>query len=344
MSATCLPAGDDIVEIMVTAIVARVTPRTRVALVVAVTAASASALTVGATVLTKVEREPPPSAADRPPSRPPPLALDLGVRTDPVARALRRAETLYARGRRAEARRVFTRYRDAQAQVGAALASWPRETVARLRRLTKEHPRSAVVRLHLGLALAAEGRGREAREAWRSAERAGPDSASAVRAEGLLHPRFAPWVPIFTPSFAAGANDGRLSAARRVAAIARSARDGGPREKMLYGVVLQQLGRRLSAERVFSEAARMAPSRAEPQVAAAVGRFRKARPERAFSRLGPLARRFPRAATVRFHLGLLLLWSGEPDAAKRQLALAGAARPNARLAREAKRLLARLSP
>ncbi len=314
----------------------------RVALIVAVVAACASALTVGATVLTRVEHEPPPGAAAWRSQRPPPLALDLGVRTDPLARALRRAETLYGDGRRAEARRIFMRYGSAQAQVGAALASWPRGTVARLERVTVEHPRSAVVRLHLGLALAAEGRPREARAAWRSAERTAPDSASAVRAEGLLHPRFAPWVPIFTPSFAAGAKDDRLSADRRLSVLARAARGGGPREQMLYGVALQQLGRRLSAERAFSEAARIAPSSADAQVAAAVGRFRKARPARAFSRLGPLTRRFPRAATVRFHLGLLLLWSGQREAAKRQLARAGEANPNSRLAREAKRLVARL--
>ena len=46
----------------------------------------------------------------------------------------------------------------------------------------------------------------------------------------------------------------------------------------------------------------------DAQVAAAVVRFDKTRPVLAFSRLGPLTRRFPHASTVRFHLGLLLLW------------------------------------
>jgi hypothetical protein len=59
----------------------------------------------------------------------------------------------------------------------------------------------------------------------------------------------------------------------------------------------------------------------------------------AFSRLGPLTRRFPHAATVRFHLGLLLLWSGEVGQAKRQLGLARQTEPRSAVAREAARYL-----
>jgi hypothetical protein len=77
-------------------------------------------------------------------------------------------------------------------------------------------------------------------------------------------------------------------------------------------------------------------------VAAAVGRFTKAEPERAFSRLGPLARRYPRSPTVRFHLGLLLLWVGQVEEAQRQLRLAREAGPTTTLGREAGRLLDRL--
>ena len=77
-------------------------------------------------------------------------------------------------------------------------------------------------------------------------------------------------------------------------------------------------------------------------MAAAVGLFEKSNPSRAFSRLGPLVRTFPRAATVRFHLGLLLLWLGRVDEAKRQLALARADAPRSTLGREANRFLVRL--
>jgi hypothetical protein len=85
----------------------------------------------------------------------------------------------------------------------------------------------------------------------------------------------------------------------------------------------------------------LAPANVQALVADAVGRFDKAHPDRAFSRLGPLSRRFPRAATVRFHLGLLLLWIGQVDEAKRQLRIAAQQR-NSSLSGEAKRLLARL--
>ena len=112
--------------------------------------------------------------------------------------------------------------------------------------------------------------------------------------------------------------------------------------KLLYGVALQRLGRQLSAVREFDAAAKGAPEDVEAQVAAAVGRFDKARPAEAFSRLGPLTRRFPNRATVRFHLGLLLLWSGEVKEAKTQLTRATRAEPGSPLAREAERYLAEL--
>ena len=92
--------------------------------------------------------------------------------------------------------------------------------------------------------------------------------------------------------------------------------------KLLYGVALQRLGRQLSAQREFEAAARLAPGDPEAQVAAAVGRFDKADPSRAFSRLGPLAQRYPGSQSVRFHLGLSLLWLGSVKKAKAELRLA----------------------
>ncbi len=63
---------------------------------------------------------------------------------------------------------------------------------------------------------------------------------------------------------------------------------------------------------------------------------------RAFSRLGPLTRTFPKAATVRFHLGLLLLWSGQVKEARRQLELVRTVDPGSPLAAVAGRYLAEL--
>jgi hypothetical protein len=74
-------------------------------------------------------------------------------------------------------------------------------------------------------------------------------------------------------------------------------------------------------------------------VAAAVGAFDKADPAIAFGRLGPLARRFPHEPSVRFHLGVLLLWTGRIDEAARQLGLAARTRPGSPLAKEAARYL-----
>ncbi len=108
---------------------------------------------------------------------------------------------------------------------------------------------------------------------------------------------------------------------------------------LLYGIALQRLGRPVSAQRVFDEAARAYPDEAEALVASAVGRYTKERPAGAFSRLGPLTRRFPEAATVRFHLGVLLLWQQDVAEAKRQLRLAAAAEEGSRLAREAEKYL-----
>jgi Flp pilus assembly protein TadD len=116
------------------------------------------------------------------------------------------------------------------------------------------------------------------------------------------------------------------------------------RAKLLYGLALQRLGHRVSARRQYDEAAKLAPANPEARVAAAVVRFGKGNPSAAFSRLGPLTQRFPKAPTVRFHLGLLLLWlarvqPGSVEEGKRQLRLARAEAPGSPLGREAKRLL-----
>jgi tetratricopeptide (TPR) repeat protein len=272
----------------------------------------------------------------------PPLLLDLGVRNDREAKDLRRAARLYDQDRLQEARPIFRRYSSVAARIGLALAGWPRGTQGRLEQLSAAHPRSGAVRLHLGLAYFWAGRDRDALDAWRAAVRVDADSLYAVRASDLLHPAQAPGLPTFVPSFEAPAALNGLPPARQLALLRRNAARGDAHAKILYGVALQRLGHPVSAERMFAEAARTAPSDPEAQAAAALGRYRKDAPERAFSRLGPLTRRFPHAATVRFHLGLCLLWLGRLEEAKRHLALAEQIAPRSRLAREANRFLARL--
>jgi tetratricopeptide (TPR) repeat protein len=314
-----------------------VSNRSRVVALVAVAAAAAAGATVGVTLATRshvprlVTLKPRPGA--------PPLYLDLGVRTDAAARAIRNATTLYGRGRHAEALQIFDRYRDLDAQVGAALAAWPTGTIDRLQALASAHPRSAVVRLNLGIAQYWAGHGPQALAAWRSAVAVDPDSASAVSADGFLHPDFAPSLPPFVPSFPAPAGLSTLPPDRQLEALARRARTGGAHAKLLYGAALQRLGRPISAERQFAAAARLAPDDPDAQVAAAVGLFSKAHPERAFGKLGPLARRFPTSPSVRFHLGVMLLWMRQLKQARAELRKAVADGPRTTPGIEAKRFL-----
>src|SRR6266550_348842 len=130
--------------------------RTRTYLLVALAAAGAAGLVVATVAFTRtstggrvsVTTQTNASARGRAPA----LVLDLGVRTDPEAVALRRANRLYAARKQPAAGRIFARYSSVQAQVGAAVAAWPSGTVTRLERLADRHPTSAVVLLHLGLA------------------------------------------------------------------------------------------------------------------------------------------------------------------------------------------------
>jgi tetratricopeptide (TPR) repeat protein len=276
---------------------------------------AAAGVAIGATLL-----QSPSSAATELPEGDPPLLLDLGLRQDPEARDLGRALRLYREGDKEAAGRVFARYRSLDARVGQALAGWPTGTLPRLEELAAEQPRSGIVRLNLGFALFWSGRREDALAAWRQTRLIAPDSLAAVRAGDLLYPQFAAGLPTFTP--------------------------GRPRGEvgrhLLAGVRLQRLGRQISARREFDAAAALAPDDPQALVAAAMARFDKANPSAAFSRLGPLAARFPRAPTVRFHLGVLLLWLGRVDEAEAQLRRARSIDPRDPLAREADRFLDRL--
>ncbi len=308
------------------------------------------ALTAGAAVVVAavvvgvvaLQTGPAPAALAGPERRPgaPPLTLELGLRTDSEAQGLRRAAAEYAQGERDRAGRDFARESSVEARVGEAFARWPNGTVDRLNRLAGLHPGRAVVQLNLGVALYWSGLD-GAEDAWRQAAADEPDSPYAIAAGNLLHPEYAPGIPVFVPTSPLPSGFGKLSPAAQLGRLARDARQSVP-GKLLYGSALQRLGRPRSAERVFADAARLAPHDVEAQVAAAVGRFDKARPADAFSRLGPLTQTFPDKATVRFHLGLLLLWSGDAAEAKRQLQRAISVEPGSPLATEAKRYLTEL--
>ncbi len=317
------------------AIVAGMSSRGRVFAIVLLAAVVAAGIVVVGVLATRGHVP----ATAKPRSGHPPLTLYTGVRTDAEAQALDRAQRRYAAGRYAEAARIFGRYRSLEAQVGSALAAWPAGSVDRLLELQAQHPKSALVALHLGLALYWDRHDSDAVSAWQAAIRDQPDTPYAVRAADFLHPQFAPGLPQFVPSFQPPLAIRVLPADRRLAALRRAAAAGDAHAKLLYGGMLQQLGMPLSAEREFAAAARLAPNDPEARVAAAVGRFDKANPARAFGTLGPLTRVFPRAQTVRFHLGVLLLWSAQVKEARRQLTLAKNEDPRSVLGQQAQQYL-----
>jgi tetratricopeptide (TPR) repeat protein len=321
-----------------------VSPR-RARALVGLAAAGAAALVVAVAVLQGGDESAPAAAteAERPA---PPLELGLSVRSDEEAEALREAEALVDEGDRAAALARFQEILAAnpesvEAAVGAAVAAWPEGTVEWLEELAADHPASAVVRLHLGLAFLAEGDEEGARREWREAERAEPDSPSALRAEDLLNPQFAPGRPPFVAPLEAPPGLEELAPEEQLKELRHQAEAGGVDERLIYGIALQRVGRPVSAAAAFASAAEAAPGSLPAKVAAALARFEKEDPSQAFSRLGPLAEG-DEDGVVRYHLGLALSWIGQVEEAERQLRLARKADPSGFYGREAERLLDRL--
>ncbi len=266
----------------------------------------------------------------------PPLELAFGLRSDAEARALAKAETLYNDHQRAAAAKVFARYDSLEAQIGTAFAAWPAHGLETLKRLVAAHPGSAVAELHLGLAYYWSGRDDDAIAAFHRTETLQPDTPYALSAASILHPDMPRQpLPLFVPS-------SPQPDVKTVEALRRRALGRDVVARIYYGLALQRLGRAISAERAFSAAAAIAPNDPEALVAAAVGRFSKDHPARAFAQLGPLAKRFPHAAVVRFHLGYLLVWIGERKQAAKELKLARAEAPGSVYARYSTTLLGAL--
>jgi tetratricopeptide (TPR) repeat protein len=315
-----------------------VSARRRIVLVVAAVAAAAVAVVAAAVVSSNGDSATTTTPAPEPREGRPPLSFALGFRTDAEAQDLARGAAAYQRGDSKAAAALFAKHDSLEAKVGSALATWPEGSLDRLEQLAKLYPGIAVVQLHLGLARLWANEG-DAVAAWRSTIDAEPDTPYAIVAGNLLHPQLPRGLPAFIPSFAASPEITRLPPAQQLEALRRAAERGGVRERLLYGVGLQRVGRPVSASQVFGQAARRAPGDVEALVADAVGRFDKEAPERAFGRLGPLTRTYPNEPSVRFHLGVLLLWTGRISSAKRQFRLAARSQPGSPLAREAARYL-----
>jgi tetratricopeptide (TPR) repeat protein len=316
-----------------------VSPRTRIRLIVGGLALVAAAVVAGVALIGRGDGSPG--------EKPPVLELSVLLGDDSEAQALRAAERAYDSGQTEDARAQFAALlRDhpdsLEAAVGAAVAAWPDGTLARLRELGASHPESALVHLHLGLVLYAQGQQDEATAEWRRAVDVEPDSQSAVRAGDLLHPEMAPGLPSFFTAMEPPEGLAGKSAQEQLEALEAAARKGGAGEWILYGTALQRVGKPMSARAAFDRALELAPERLDAKVAAAVGHFDKDDPSAAFSRLGPLARDNPDAALVRFHLGVLLLWMRDVQDARAQLEKAAATMPESLYSREAKSLLSRL--
>jgi Flp pilus assembly protein TadD len=316
-------------------------PRARVYAVVAAAAVVVVGAVVGVTLLqTRGSHTTAPGAVTKPRAGIPPLLFDFGLRSDAQSRDLARGAALLKDGKRAPAEALFGRYHSLQAQLGEAFARWP--DLDAVQQLAAQHPESAVAQLHLGLAQFWAGRDGDAARTLQDVDRRFPDSPSAVAAEDILYAtRFIPGLPyIIVPASIPAAS----TLAGQVARAKVLSRTAGARGKLVYGVMLWRLNRRVSARRQLDAAAKLAPNDPEILTADAVSHFTKRNPTAAFGRLGPLTGRFPRAAVVRFHLGLLLVWSKQVERGAAQLRLAARQEPKSVYAEQAKKLLSALVP
>lgn len=204
--------------------------------------------------------------------------------------------------------------------VAALMKKPPRAAAHAFESVAQSAPTDPVVQFNYGIALFCAGYLNEAEQAFRAAKQGGRDTFYEMRADEFLHPQFfVPTdglYPLFEPT--------------------------GKDPLLLRGVILQRAGHEHSAERLYARAARLHPSSAEAQVAAAVGRFNEDNLSASFSRLGPLVRRFPHSQSVRYHLGLLLAWTGQRAQATTEFRLARSEGPKTALGREADAFLAGL--
>jgi hypothetical protein len=312
----------------------------RVVLIVAVAAALAAGAVVSVTLLqTRGQTTTVPGSVAKPLGGRPPVFFDFGVRDDREARDLSRGATLLNAKHVAAARAIFERYHSLQARIGLAFADWPGDGLETLRTLAAQNPGSPAAAYHLGWALYWSGRVGDAAAAWKRVDTRFPDSPESVEAENQLYSSDQPGLPDLVLPVTLPKAPSRAAQLRVLAAAARKP---DAEAKLRYGYFLWQLWHRVSAERQFAAAARLAPHDVGARTAAAVALFTKRDPARAFSRLGPLTAVFPRAPVVRFELGLLLIATAQPSKGLKQLRLAAAEDPGSSYAKLVRALLSRI--
>ena len=320
-------------------------PRARVVALVGLAAVVAAGAVVGGTLLqTRGETTTVAGAVTKPRAGYPPLYLEFGVRVDARARALASAQQLYNQGKVAKAAAVFRRYHSLEARLASAFAAWKQTGLAAVKQLADAHPKSALATLHLGWAYYWAGRNADALAAWERAAKLAPDSPYGVDVEDAIHPSMPiPGLPPVVTGLGIPKALRKLTAPRQLAALASAAAAGGEDAKLRYGAALWSLRRPVSAEREFAAAAKLAPHDPLALTVAALGRFTKANPTRAFAKLGPLTGVFPHSPVVEFHLALALLYIGETKKAETHLRSAIADGPQTVYAKNGRVLLASLT-
>ena len=193
-------------------------------------------------------------------------------------------------------------------QVRAAMANPPKRAARLLEPLAQQHPKDAVVQFNNAMALYCAGYVGDATQSFRQAKQAGRDTYYEVISDNLLHPQF------FHPE---GGGYPPLQYFGRDKLI-------------LQGQIEQNRFHQRTAEKLWARAARLHPDDDQAQVAAAVGRFDMDNLSASFSRLGPLVKRFPASQSVRFHLGLMLAWTGQRDLAVQEFRAAVKLGPKSR--------------
>jgi len=200
------------------------------------------------------------------------------------------------------------------AAVRAAFAHGAKRAALALEPLAQQSPNDAVVAFNDAIALYCAGYPAEATDAFERAKKAGRNTYYAVKADNLLHPQF--FQEGYPPFDYAG---------------------GDP--LLVQGQLAQRQYHQLTAEKLWAKDAKLHPGSDVAQVAAAVGLFDMDNPSASFSKLGPLVKRFPKSQSVRFHLGLMLVWIGQRDQALSELRAAVGLGPRTSLGKQAQRLV-----
>ncbi len=218
---------------------------------------------------------------------------------------------------------------DPAADVALIVASYdpkaPDATVSRLELLAATSP---FARYELGVVQLWAGRLPQATAALKSVRDGEPESFYGVKADDLLHPTMQPGYPLFVP--ADNPPEGATAESLKSAAAAAP---NDAKAQLQYGASLQSAGNRKDALAVYGQALRADPTSIEAQVALALAAFSKDDPSKAFGTIGPLVRDHSNDPSPRFHLGMMLLWIGQPDKAQAEFRQVASEAKGTRLAR-----------